>query len=740
MSGLQPWVTCLLSGMLIRHLEDRYPEAARRVDYRKILGAVEVVQDIPDPRAFLTDPNNWVPSAVLGELIRCCEWATGEKDFSYLAARAYYLAAHCRPPTLLETIARLLNNVELVLSSASHWASGYTNYLAMQAFARPNEPQTLYLLSQFRTPVDPLIGNTRLVQGNIEGIATLDPRVTAVSSEEQFSQVRLAALVAEFGDKYVLRSRAQQTTVVERGTGKVIAAAKSVTLWSEQVPCSPSSLPTSSVGEEQWVVRPDPAYGLTVLASDLMTPSPGSEAGQPMNPVEALRIERGGILTKDGLSFTLREGAIYGAPYSRYRVQWQTADLPTEYPASATSGIPISADKTLAYLLFDHLKRLQETQRRSLSLVIRNVELAQENIELKQELSAQQETGGLIGKSEALRKVLSLIRTVAASDATVLITGETGTGKELAARLIHQLSRRKDRPFVAVNCGAVPETLLESELFGHERGAFTGAVAQKKGKFELADGGTLFLDEAGDISLAVQVKLLRVLQEKEFQRVGGTADLKANVRVIAATNRDLEELIEQKQFRRDLYYRLNVIELSMPPLRERTEDIPELAQHFVKRFAERAGKALKGLTPETLNLCLAYAWPGNIRELENVMERAVTLAPEQTQWITPDSLPPSIRQSTAREVPAMDVTEFVNRLEWPALLLAVRKSGSLSALLNQIEWAITRRTVAEYGGNKSRAARLLGRTYRWLRKLESEMEKNRTRKSQPPSPDTPGSN
>ena len=201
-------------------------------------------------------------------------------------------------------------------------------------------------------------------------------------------------------------------------------------------------------------------------------------------------------------------------------------------------------------------------------------------LQLKQELSAQQETGGIIGKSAPLLDLLSLIRTIAPSDTTVLVTGETGTGKELAARLIHQLSRRKDRRFVAVNCGALPETLLESELFGHEKGSFTGAIAQKKGKFELAEGGTLFLDEIGDISPAVQVKLLRVLQEREFQRVGGTSDLKANIRLIAATNRDLLAMMEQNQFRQDLFYRLNVIQLYVPALRERPEDIAESRPAF----------------------------------------------------------------------------------------------------------------------------------------------------------------
>jgi two-component system response regulator AtoC len=310
----------------------------------------------------------------------------------------------------------------------------------------------------------------------------------------------------------------------------------------------------------------------------------------------------------------------------------------------------------------------------------------------------------------------------------VLVTGETGTGKELAARLIHQLSRRKDRRFVAVNCGSLPETLLESELFGHEKGSFTGAIAQKKGKFELAEGGTLFLDEIGDISPAVQVKLLRVLQEREFQRVGGTSDLKANIRLIAATNRDLLAMMEQKQFRQDLFYRLNVIQLYVPALRERPEDIADLAQHFVQRFAEKSGKSIAGLTPDTLRLCLSYKWPGNIRELENVMERAVTLAPEGKKWITPDLLPNNLR-STMDSAPSVDITELIDRMEWGALLKTLGKSGSLTELLNHVEWSITRRAVVEYGGNKSRAAKVLGRTYRWLRKLESEMTNRK-----PPTP------
>jgi transcriptional regulator with GAF, ATPase, and Fis domain len=326
----------------------------------------------------------------------------------------------------------------------------------------------------------------------------------------------------------------------------------------------------------------------------------------------------------------------------------------------------------------------------------------------------------MIGKSAALQELLSLIHTIAPSDTTVLISGETGTGKELAARLIHQLSSRNSHRFIAVNCGALPETLLESELFGHEKGSFTGAVAQKQGKFEFAEGGTLFLDEIGDIPPAVQVKLLRVLQEREFQRIGGTSDLKTNVRVIAATNRDLTAMMEQHQFREDLFFRLNVIQLYVPALRERMEDIPELATHFTQRFAQKLGKPIADLTAEALQLCLTHTWPGNVRELENVMERAVTLAPEDTKWITPELLPTDLH-ATTESVPALDIDHLVGQLQWGDLLKTLEQSGSLTGLLNHLEWIITRRAVAEYGGNKTRAAKVLGRTYRWLRKLESEM-------------------
>ena len=229
----------------------------------------------------------------------------------------------------------------------------------------------------------------------------------------------------------------------------------------------------------------------------------------------------------------------------------------------------------------------------------------------------------IVGSSPALESVLAEVERVARTDSTVLVLGETGTGKELIARAIHNLSARCGRPFVKLNCAAIPFDLLESELFGHEKGAFTGAIAQKIGRFEMADNGTLFLDEIGDIPLALQPKLLRVLQEQEFERLGSGRTHRVNVRLVAATHRDLSEMVRRKEFRSDLYYRLNVFPVSLPPLRERREDIPQLVSHFVEMFSRRMGKQIDDIPAQTLNAFMSYSWPGNVRELQNLVERAV---------------------------------------------------------------------------------------------------------------------
>ena len=270
--------------------------------------------------------------------------------------------------------------------------------------------------------------------------------------------------------------------------------------------------------------------------------------------------------------------------------------------------------------------------------------LASENRRLRKELHLDHD---MIGEGPRMKEVYQRIARVAPSDSTILIRGESGTGKELAALAIHRNSPRADKPFIAINCAALTETLLESELFGHEKGAFTGAVAQKKGKLELAEGGTLFLDEIGEMAPLLQAKLLRVLQQREYERVGGTRTLKADIRLIAATNRDLEAAIREGSFRQDLYYRLNVITLRTPPLRERREDIPLLAAYFATKYGERCKRPIRGIAPEARELLAAYDWPGNVRELENAIERAVVLG--AGDWIQAEDLPETLLDAARRE-------------------------------------------------------------------------------------------
>ncbi len=264
--------------------------------------------------------------------------------------------------------------------------------------------------------------------------------------------------------------------------------------------------------------------------------------------------------------------------------------------------------------------------RLNIKKALNNQRILIENRYLKEELERQYKDLKIMGESKGIQEVLSRVARVAPTDSTVLIGGESGTGKELVARAIHALSQRKDEKFIPVSCAALPETLLESELFGYEKGAFTGAFRKREGRFELADGGTLFLDEIGDIPLETQAKLLRVIESQEFERLGGKDTLKVDVRIVTATNQDLEKKIEEKTFREDLYYRLNVISILIPPLRERKEDIIALVEHFIAKSNQKCGQAIKGITKRAQEILLSYDWPGNVRELENIIERGVVLS------------------------------------------------------------------------------------------------------------------
>ncbi|RKY90695.1 MAG: two-component system response regulator [Ignavibacteriae bacterium] len=269
------------------------------------------------------------------------------------------------------------------------------------------------------------------------------------------------------------------------------------------------------------------------------------------------------------------------------------------------------------------------------------LQLLTENKSLRERIGRDFDSSSIIGKSKKMKEVFEVISLAAPSDATILILGESGTGKELIANAIHQNSNRKDKPFIKVNCAALPENLLESELFGHEKGAFTGAVNRRQGRFELADGGTLFLDEIGDMTLSTQAKILRVLQEGEFERVGGEKTIRVNVRIIAATNKDLELEVEDGNFRKDLFFRLSVVPIVLPALRQRKEDIPELAEHFLNKYAEKNNRLIRGFTPDAIDQLMRYSWSGNIRELENVVERTVIMS--RGELITSDVLPSSLK-------------------------------------------------------------------------------------------------
>jgi two-component system response regulator HydG len=340
--------------------------------------------------------------------------------------------------------------------------------------------------------------------------------------------------------------------------------------------------------------------------------------------------------------------------------------------------------------------------------------LVLENRMLQERIKDFQKVEKIVGRSPAMKKVLEIVAQVAPSSATVLIQGESGTGKEVIAQAIHDLSPRAKHSFIKVSCAALPETLLEAELFGYERGAFTGAIARKEGRFELANGGTLFLDEIGEVSPTVQVKLLRVLQVGEFERLGGTKTIRADVRLVAATNVNLLEAVEKKVFREDLYSRLNVITLTLPPLREREGDIPLLAHHFLEIFKKKNNKDVKGFTQEALEVMLRYPWPRNVRQIENAIERAVVLT--KGEIIVPGDLPPEILEAMA----------------WPAGEKAAMMdektiSISLGTPLEIIEKRVIEETLRHSRGDKNLASKILGISARTIyRKIEEEKKGEET--------------
>jgi DNA-binding NtrC family response regulator len=353
-----------------------------------------------------------------------------------------------------------------------------------------------------------------------------------------------------------------------------------------------------------------------------------------------------------------------------------------------------SAVDTMRMGAFDYIIKPLKNDRVKITIerALSYVKLKEENVFLRDRLKNRPDFGKMIGYSEPMKKVFEKIEKVATTDSTVLIHGDSGTGKELVARAIHFNSERKDKPLVPVNCGAIPEELLESELFGHEKGAFTGAIRTRIGRFELAQGGTIFLDEIGDMSTALQVKLLRVIQEKQFERIGGVKTINADVRIIAATNQDLEKLVEEKRFREDLFYRINVIPIHLPPLKERGMDLPILANYFLKKVNKLKKKNVQRIAPAVMNMLMEYPWPGNVRELENMVEMLVVMKEEGEIGI--EDLPNKIAQ---RKAPASTLCNG----EFPV------EGVDFNNMVVQFEKDLLLKALDRCGGVKNRAAKML---------------------------------
>lgn len=368
--------------------------------------------------------------------------------------------------------------------------------------------------------------------------------------------------------------------------------------------------------------------------------------------------------------------------------------------AFGTTETAVEAMKMGAYDYLTKPFKIDEV-RLNIQNALRSRNLEVENRTLKKELVKEYSFQNMVGNSPAMHAIYDMVKRVSQTPTNVLITGESGTGKEVVAKAIHYNGPLKDKPFVTVNCGAIPENLMESEMFGHKKGSFTGAVADKAGLFEVADGGTLFLDEVGELPLTIQVKLLRAIQERVIRRVGATEDMKVDVRIIAATNRNLEEMVAKGGFRQDLFYRLNVINIKTPGLRERREDVPLLANHFLKKYNERLNKNIGAISTEAMEILKKYDYPGNVRELENLIERTVAL--EGGATILPESLPPMVNTSSGRKMASSNEIEIGD------------DGVDLDKVMGQIEKELLVKAIHAAGGVKKRAAKLLHISFRSMR-------------------------
>jgi transcriptional regulator with PAS, ATPase and Fis domain len=667
----QPWVTCHLSDMLLSYVHATAP-AKESIDYASLFQGVDGFEIPSDPESFLTEPSNWIPLAVLRKLEWQCEKLTGKKDVAYHAARAYFTPGKRPLPSLFEIIVRVLNDVRSALIFANMWGAAQTSYLKLQSFEKSAAAPELYILAQFAAGAGPGIASIHLLRGFSEGFPRLYPFIEDAHCTVEISQLRIQDVIREFPD-YAVAESGDGIAVMARSSEQPVIEGEKVALKSERVPLAHEF----TLYTPDTVVVPERHGNIEVLTPEIEKPAEAKASAT------AFRVVKAGTLALGPLRHAFEKGEIYNAPYCRLRFEWkERAGAQKETP-------PEAIRQEVSRLLFEHLKQVKQTQIRMAQFTMEKARLTLENIQLRRAIEQEYSFSGIVGQGKRMQEVFGLVRSIADTDVSVLIQGETGTGKELIARAIHYNSPRRASSFVGVNCGALSESLLESELFGHEKGSFTGAATQRKGIFEAADGGTLFLDEIGETSASTQVKLLRVLQEGELQRVGGTELIKVNVRIIAATNQNLEGLVQARRFRQDLYYRLNVFPLTLPPLSERIEDIPPLVSYFIEKINARSKKSIKDATPAAMALLIAWSWPGNVRELENVIQRMMVTAKGESLDVI--DLPPEIRGDAVKPSAA------------PKDLKEIARASSDLIEKNAIVDAL-----AKTGGNVTRAAKALG--------------------------------
>lgn len=683
-----PWLTGLLTHMLISYAEEQCG-GENKINYRSVLSSVAGYEKTANSRVLLKDIHRWFPQPVFRELVRQCELLSGRKDVAYQAALHYFSSN--KASSLLQIIARTIQDVRMAFSCSSLWAPAYSSMLRVFSFEKVGWDRERGMVARFDPSSKPSVATIGVLRGNVEGFLHMYGEVAAAQCLEEISQLRLEDLLEEFPN-YNLVEEGEKIFIQDSKSEEPIVEAKVVYLKCEEVMGPPASL----VSEEML-----PLQSLDGGRVIVLTTEEEEDPHQQNETNRAYRIVKGGSLFASPLSYFLPPGALYNAPYSRFRCIWRGPEEKDSVDKPSKESIPLSR------LLLHHLRDVRENQERFLAET-------QESFRLRKEARPAYPFG-IISQSRRMELVFEFIHALSQVDSTVLIYGETGTGKELVARAIHDAGHRTNKPFLAVNCGALSESLLESELFGHEKGAFTGAAFRKKGRFELAHQGTLFLDEIGEISPAMQVKLLRVLQEHEFERVGGGETIQVDIRIIGATNRDLLSLVSVGRFRQDLYYRLNVIQILLPPLRERKEDIPLLIQHFLKKSSGQMNKWISGITSDVMKVLMEYHWPGNIRELQNVIERGVVLAAHRG-WIGAELLPSELTEGRVRR--KITIEDRLGGFQWHEIEEWLRKEGSLDSLLDRIQWSIVQKAVEQHQGNKTQAAAALKRTYRWLRKFE----------------------